>query len=78
MRQPGGHKGKEDSKVAYNPDEGDTLYTCVECGASSVLKTEEKTWYAERQWDLPKRCFDCRAKRRAEREKARTTHPFGM
>jgi CxxC-x17-CxxC domain-containing protein len=44
-----------------------TNFTCVECGASFSFTDEEQAFYNERQFAPPKRCLDCRRKRRAEK-----------
>lgn len=33
---------------------------CKECGAEFEVTTGEQTWYAEKGWELPKRCKTCR------------------
>lgn len=42
---------------------------CMECGKSFEMTTEEQKWYKEKGYELPKRCFDCRKKRRANSRK---------
>jgi len=43
------------------------MMTCVSCGNSYTLTDGERSFYEEKQWNLPKRCAGCRASRRAAR-----------
>lgn len=45
-------------------------YTCKECGEKFFLYTNDLNFYKEHGYDLPKRCKNCRKKRRAEKEAA--------
>lgn len=38
---------------------------CKDCGETFEMTTEEQAWYADKKYDLPKRCPACRKKRRA-------------
>lgn len=40
---------------------------CKDCGAEFEISPGEQRFYAEREWDLPKRCKDCREKRKKEK-----------
>jgi hypothetical protein len=53
--------------MAYTPEEGDELRSCIEegCGASFIIKADEREWYRAQGFDLPKRCKPCRAQRKA-------------
>ncbi len=43
----------------------DKTLTCVECGNEFIFTAGEQEFYAERQYqNEPKRCRDCRAKRK--------------
>ncbi len=42
--------------------------TCKDCDEEFVILEAEAKWFEERDMQLPKRCADCRRKRRAERE----------
>lgn len=60
-------------QLAFGPDsecnrEGDRVCTCADCGEQYVLTVGEQKWYAEKGYPEPKRCKDCRAKRKAEKE----------
>ena len=46
---------------------------CKECGASFAFDAEQQAAYAKQGYAAPKRCPDCRAKRRREREPAEPT-----
>ena len=46
----------------------DQIIKCFNCGAGFILSTEERAWYQEKSYHLPKRCPECRKKRRQERE----------
>lgn len=55
------------TKVVANGD--DQVLTCVECREQFVFTQSEQRFYAEKELNTPKRCLDCRKKRKAEREK---------
>lgn len=38
---------------------------CKDCGKSFEITNEEKQWYADKGYDLPKRCKYCRKARKA-------------
>ncbi len=39
-------------------------YLCKDCGKPFILHEKEMDWYKNRGWELPKRCPECRKKRR--------------
>ncbi|MHC4459413.1 MAG: zinc-ribbon domain containing protein [Planctomycetota bacterium] len=41
--------------------------TCVDCGNKFNFSTEEQEFYIQRGFQEPKRCKDCRDKRKRER-----------
>lgn len=41
-----------------------THYTCAGCGQGFTLSYEEQRWYQEQGWSLPRRCEECRSRRR--------------
>ena len=42
-----------------------TSVTCKDCGKVFVLGNKEIDWYSQKMgWPLPKRCPECRKKRR--------------
>lgn len=43
--------------------------TCKVCGKPFMMERPEIRWYSRMGYPLPKRCPECRAKRRKEREK---------
>lgn len=43
---------------------------CAGCGETFQFTERDQEFYAEREWTPPKRCKDCRAKKKDEREKA--------
>ncbi len=46
----------------------DKTIKCQDCGADFVFTVAEQEWYAEKGFNNePKRCKDCRDKRKAER-----------
>lgn len=50
----------------------DKTLTCSDCGASFTFTSAEQAFYKERGFDNePKRCPDCRAKRKDERRGSR-------
>ena len=44
----------------------DVKITCKDCGKEFTVSEQEQKWYKDRDFDLPKRCPECRkAKRRS-------------
>ena len=39
---------------------------CVDCGEVFVVTEEEKKWYEDKGFELPKRCKKCRAIKRGK------------
>lgn len=48
--------------------------TCKECGVTFDITQEEKAWYEEKGWDLPKRCVKCRKARRGVKAQKGARH----
>ena len=48
---------------------GDTTLTCRDCGQAFTFTAGEQDFYASRGFSEPSRCPDCRAQRRAERDR---------
>jgi CxxC-x17-CxxC domain-containing protein len=48
---------------------GDMTLTCRDCGQGFTFTAGEQDFYASRGFSEPTRCSDCRAARRAERER---------
>ena len=48
---------------------GDTTLTCRDCGQGFTFTAGEQDFYASRGFSEPTRCQDCRAARRAERDR---------
>ena len=48
---------------------GDTTLTCRDCGQGFTFTAGEQDFYQSRGFSEPSRCPDCRAQRRAERER---------
>lgn len=42
--------------------------TCKDCGDKFTIEESEARWFEEKGMTLPKRCAECRKKRKAERE----------
>lgn len=42
--------------------------TCIDCSATFVLTQGEIDFYVSKGFFLPKRCADCRRKRKAQQE----------
>lgn len=40
---------------------------CPDCGAAWGVCREEREWYLSKGWNLPKRCPDCRRRKRLEK-----------
>ena len=45
------------------------ILKCKDCGAEFEVSDGEQTWYAEKGWELPKRCKACRELARNKRKK---------
>jgi hypothetical protein len=43
---------------------GEELFQCIDCFHSFTLKQTERDWFLSKSLTLPKRCKECRAKRR--------------
>ena len=41
--------------------------TCKDCGAQFVVSAGEQEWLAEKGFKLPKRCPECRRRRKEQR-----------
>lgn len=52
----------------------DQIITCVECKAEFVLTAGQQRWFTDKQMHLPKRCEECRKKKREEKERGREAH----
>ncbi len=48
---------------------GDMTLTCRDCGQAFTFTAGEQDFYASRGFSEPTRCPDCRASRRAERDR---------
>lgn len=46
----------------------DRVIKCKECGGEFVFTSGEQKFYSERGFTEPKRCKECREKRKAARE----------
>lgn len=42
--------------------------TCSDCGRPFYITDKEQEFYKSKNFEMPKRCFNCRRKRKAERE----------
>ena len=47
-----------------NDDYEDQLITCADCRAEFLWDEGEQYYYAKRNYSPPKRCAECRAKRK--------------
>lgn len=47
----------------------DTKINCVDCDTTFTLSLGEQKWFTEKGFSMPKRCPDCRARRKEDREK---------
>ena len=47
----------------------DVKITCKDCGKEFTVLEQEQKWYKDRDFDLPKRCPDCRQAKRSNRKK---------
>ena len=46
----------------------DTSRFCIDCGRKFIWSQDQQRYYRERRWNPPKRCLDCRSRRRCERQ----------
>ena len=53
----------------------DKLKRCLECGKKFIFAIGEQEWFAQRGFEDPRRCKECREKRKAEA--ARKNAGFG-
>lgn len=44
---------------------------CVDCGNEFTLAAEERKWYEDKGFDIPKRCPACRKQRKDAKKKGR-------
>jgi hypothetical protein len=52
------------------------ILVCKQCGSEFELTAQQERTYAERGFDLPERCADCRKKKTREPAlSGRTKHP---
>src|SRR3954468_11334016 len=58
-----------DPKGAVDNMSGDMTLTCRDCGQGFSFTAGEQDFYASRGFSEPTRCSDCRASRRAERDR---------
>jgi len=56
-------------KGAVDNMSGDVTLTCRDCGQAFSFTAGEQDFYASRGFSEPTRCPDCRASRRAERDR---------
>lgn len=49
----------------------DQTLTCMDCGQDFVFSAGEQEFYASKNLSAPRRCKDCRAKKKMERDGAR-------
>jgi hypothetical protein len=51
----------------YKDNLTDQIIKCVDCGGNFVLTSGEIQFFQDRKLNLPKRCSECRRKRREGR-----------
>lgn len=51
----------------------DTKLTCMDCGQEFVFSAGEQSFYLKKAFSEPKRCKDCRKKRKKDWRKRRRT-----
>jgi CxxC-x17-CxxC domain-containing protein len=55
----------------------DRVLTCSDCGKSFSFTASEQEFYADRGFSEPRRCGDCRALRKAQRNEGGGNKPAG-
>src|SRR5262249_61780387 len=58
-----------DSREPSDTMSGDLTLTCRDCGQAFTFTSGEQDFYASRGFSEPTRCAECRAARRAERDR---------
>ncbi|KKN73534.1 hypothetical protein LCGC14_0399760 [marine sediment metagenome] len=51
----------------------DKTLTCADCNKEFTWSASEQEFFAEKKFTPPKRCLDCRAKRRKEKKGRRSS-----
>jgi hypothetical protein len=41
---------------------------CVDCESEFFVTEKSQEWLAQQGWELPKRCYDCRQKKKARND----------
>ena len=59
-----------DQNENENQNENGELRSCKDCGDDFVFTDGEARFYAERGFDVPKRCADCRVKARERHQRS--------
>ena len=52
----------------------DKKIKCIDCHKDFVFTAAEQQFYEEKGYDAPKRCKDCRSKRKAEKRSSGFRH----
>lgn len=53
----------------------DLTIVCRDCGRSFIFRSDEQNFYAEKGYDEPTRCKDCRAERKNSRSQPLSRTP---
>ena len=64
----GGLYPADDSNASYVDSGAAERRTCPACNCGWTLRDGEKTWYVNRGLTPPKKCAECRAKKRRDRD----------
>ncbi len=54
------------SKTGLEGPKVDTIIKCLDCHSGFTLTAEEREWYIRHSYNCPKRCRECRQRRRRE------------
>lgn len=57
-----------------NHNDNSRVITCMDCAQDFPFSTSEAAFYAERGFTPPKRCRECRARRKRERDDDRASY----
>ena len=57
--------------------DSDQTITCADCGKDFILTISEQSFYNSKGFSFPKRCKDCRMKRKQERFKQEPNYEHG-
>ena len=61
-------------KLMFNATREDVQIQCAECGKTFVFTVDDQEYHEQKGYSAPKRCMECRQKRRMDRRQSRQMH----